>query len=96
MLYNGKKRWTAPIELNILIDKTISEQYIPHFRYFKIVENEFSRDFLKRLNNAVAALFYTENCSSEELQQAISTIIALLKAEKPAEATLFINWFKYM
>jgi predicted transposase/invertase (TIGR01784 family) len=96
MLYNGEKKWTAPEELSILIENSIPEKYIPKFRYFKIAENEFSKDFLKNMENAVAALFYTENLSEDELQTEIDSIIELIKTEKPDEIKLFINWFKYM
>ncbi len=96
MLYNGEKRWTASEELNKLIESSIPDQYIPHFKYFKIAENEFSKDFLKKMKNSVAALFYTENCSGEELKKEIETVVGLIKSEKPAEITLFINWFKHM
>lgn len=96
MLYNGEKKWTAPEELNILIKSSIPDKYIPHFKYFKIAENEFSKDFLKKMKNSVAALFFTENCSNEELNKEIETVVRLLKTEKSAEITLFINWFKHM
>ncbi len=96
MLYNGEKNWTAPEEFYTLIENSIPEKYIPKFRYFKIAENEFSKDFLKSLKNSVAALFYTENLSEEELQTEIDSITELLKTEKPDELKLFINWFKYM
>jgi predicted transposase/invertase (TIGR01784 family) len=96
MLYNGEKRWTAHEEFNNLIESSIPDRYIPHFRYYKIAENEFSKEFLKKMKNSVSALFYTENCSGEELQKEIDTVVELLKTEKPEEITLFINWFKYM
>ncbi len=32
----------------------------------------------------------------EELKKEIETVVRLLKTEKPAELTLFINWFKHM
>ncbi len=96
MLYNGEKKWTAPEELNKLIESSIPDRYIPHFKYYKIAENEFGKEFLKKMKNSVAALFYTENCSGEELQKEIDTVVELLKTEKPDEITLFINWFKYM
>jgi predicted transposase/invertase (TIGR01784 family) len=96
MLYNGEKRWTAPEELCKLIETSIPERYIPQFRYYRIAENEFSKEFLKDLNNTAAALFYTENCSEEELRRDIDTIAAMLKKERPDEITLFVNWFKYM
>jgi predicted transposase/invertase (TIGR01784 family) len=96
MLYNGEKKWTAPEELCILIEDTIPGKYLPKFRYFKISENEFSKDFLKNLKNSVAALFYTENFSGDELQVEINSIVELIKKERPDEIKLFINWFKYM
>ncbi len=96
MLYNGEKKRTAPEELCILIESSIPEKYIPEFRYFKIAENEFSKDFLKSLKNSVAALFYTENLSEDGLQKEIEIIIELLKKERPDEVKLFINWFKYI
>lgn len=96
MLYNGEKRWTAPEDISILIQNSISEKYIPGFSYYKIAENEFSKEFLKSLNNSVGALFYTENCSEKELQHEIDTIVDLFRTEKPEEIALFVNWFKYM
>lgn len=96
MLYNGEKRWTAPEELSNLIENSIPEKYIPRFRYYKIAENEFTKNFLKSIKNVVGALFYTENCSGEELQHEIDIIVELLKTEKPDEISLFIKWFKHM
>ncbi len=96
MLYNGEKRWTAPAGLDRLIEKSIPLQYIPNFSYYKIAENEFDREFLKTLNNAVAALFYTENCDGKEMKQEIDNIVRLLRYEKGDEITAFSHWFKYM
>jgi predicted transposase/invertase (TIGR01784 family) len=45
MLYNGEKKWTAPEELSNLIENSIPGRYIPHFMYYKIAENEFSKIF---------------------------------------------------
>jgi predicted transposase/invertase (TIGR01784 family) len=90
MLYNGEKKWTAPEELSILIENSIPEKYIPKFSYYKIAENEFSKDFLKSLKNAVAALFYSENCSGSELQHEIDSIVDLIKTERPDEIKFFI------
>ena len=95
MLYNGEKRWTAPKDLDNLIEDSIPGQYIPHFRYYKIAENEFDREFLMKLNNAVAALFYSENCQGKELQHKISIIVELIRGEKPEEFKMFTNWLTY-
>lgn len=96
MLYNGEKKWTAPEELNKLIEKSIPLKYIPDFRYYKIAENEFSKDFLFKIKNSVSALFYTENSVKEDLISEIRILVNLLRSEKPEELSFFINWFKYM
>lgn len=96
MLYNGEKKWTAHEELNNLIEGSIPGQYIPSFRYYRIAENEFDREFLMKLNNAVAALFYTENCQGRDLQYKIDDIAALIHNERPEELSGFTNWFRYM
>ncbi|HNX24418.1 MAG TPA: Rpn family recombination-promoting nuclease/putative transposase, partial [Spirochaetota bacterium] len=96
MLYNGEKRWTVPEELNKLIEKSIPEKYIPDFRYYKIAENEFNKDFLRKIKNSVSALFYAENSSGDELTKEFKILTGLLKAERPQELSLFVKWFKYM
>jgi len=96
MLYNGEKRWTAPAELNKLIEKSVPEKYIPDFSYYKIAENEFSRDFLIKIKSSVSALFYTENLSGDDLEKEFKILTGLLKAERPEELSLFVTWFKYM
>ncbi len=96
MLYNGEKRWTVPEELNKLIEKSIPEKYIPDFRYYKIAENEFNKDFLRKIKSSVSALFYAENSSGDELTKEFKILTGLLKAERPQELSLFVKWFKYM
>ncbi len=66
------------------------------FRAFNIAELYEYLVKKKKLNNSVAALFYTENCNTAKLQDEIETIVELLKSEKPKEISLFIAWFKYM
>lgn len=95
MLYNGEKRWTAPVEVNKLIEHTIPERYMPSFSYYKIAENEFSREFLEGIKNSVSALFYVENSSEEDIRKEFDVLTEQLRSEKPAELALFINWFRY-
>lgn len=54
LLYNGDERWIAPENLADLIDQRISLDFIPRFRYFKIAENEFSRERLLSLKNLIS------------------------------------------
>lgn len=98
MLYNGERKWTAPQQIADLIEQTIPVQYIPHFSYFKLAENEFDREYLCSLKNAVAALFYVETMSKDQIADSIDTIFTLMKKEQPEithSITLFIrNYFK--
>jgi len=51
MLYSGNEKWTAPDNLQELIDIPYKSMktFIPSFKYFKIIENEFSIKSLKKL-----------------------------------------------
>ena len=45
VLYNGDRRWRAPVEIAELIEQTPSlGKYALRFKYFKIAENDFSRE----------------------------------------------------
>ncbi len=62
--------------------------------YYKIAENEFSRDFLTGIKNSVSALFYIENLSNDELEKEIDTIAELVKKKRPEEVSLLMNWLR--
>ncbi len=66
VLYNGKPRWHAPIELSDLIAKLPSglEQYVPSLRYLLLDEGAYDRETLLPLKNLVAAIFRLENATS--------------------------------
>jgi len=94
LLYNGDKKWTAPVDLGTLIDGNIPVEYIPAFRYHKIAENEFSKEMLLQVKNMVSALFYVENSIPEVLLKEIDTVAEMIKNEKPDEITIFTNWLR--
>jgi len=94
MLYNGDARWTAPEKLSDLIDKSISSEYIPEFRYYKISENELSKETLVKIKNFVSALFFAENSSRENLVEDLTVIRDMLRKENPETIDLFKNWLK--
>ena len=97
MLYNGDKKWTAPLHIEELIDKNIPAEYVPNFQYFKIAENEFDREYLEKIKNAVSALFYVENLNKNEILENIGIIFSIMDKEEPElikNITLFIrNYF---
>jgi predicted transposase/invertase (TIGR01784 family) len=92
LLYNGNARWTAPENLADLIDRRISLDYIPQFRYFKIAENEFSKERLLSLKNMIGALFLVETTNREELVPMLSEIVKILEQEQPEVYRAFIQW----
>ncbi|PKL15485.1 MAG: hypothetical protein CVV49_21170 [Spirochaetae bacterium HGW-Spirochaetae-5] len=95
MLYNGEKKWTAPVEFGNLVDKCIPEVYIPDFKYYKIAENEFSRETLSGIKNILSAVFYLENSDMKDITNEIKNIVNLIEREKPQELRLFRKWIKH-
>lgn len=93
LLYNGDGRWTAETRFENLIDETIPWQYIPHFEYFKVLENEFSPDVLLQINNVLATVFYIENTGIEVLSKEVKKLYTMIKDEKIEVIALFISWF---
>lgn len=83
LLYNGERKWTAPVDISDLIDISFPSlrPYILHFRYYKIAENEFSDDSLKKINNLVARLFLIEQGNMEDLVDIISDTVKILAKE---------------
>jgi len=94
LLYNGDRKWTAPVELSTLIADDIPGKYIPSFSYYKIAENEFSKDTLLQIQNVVSALFYVENSVPEELAKEIDNLYDMVKNEKPDEIAVLTNWLR--
>ena len=92
VLYNGDRKWNAPISLKELVEPPLPGNYVPEFYYYKIAENEFSKRELVSIRNAVSALFWVENSSIEEIRRNVSTILDLLRDEGAREIELFANW----
>ncbi len=92
LLYNGDERWTAPENLADLIDQRISLDFIPQFRYFKIAENEFTKDRLLSLKNLIGALFLVETTDPQALVPLVTQIVDILKAEQPEVVKAFVSW----
>lgn len=96
MLYNGDDRWTAPENVKDLIEESISSAYIPDFKYYKIAENEVSKETLLKIKNFVSALFYMENSTPDTVTEDIEEIVGMLNKDHPEEMELFKNWLKYI
>ena len=93
MLYNGDRKWTAPKSLAELIESSgIDARYIPQFSYYSIEENDFSENTLLAMKNAVGAIFYAERSNERDFAKHVSTVVRLIKDEKPQIITAIERW----
>lgn len=78
VLYNGRRRWTAPTELTDLIEPGPSglDAYRPRLRYLLIEESAYADAELATMRNLAAALFRLENSRGPEtVQQVLTTLV---------------------
>ena len=58
MLYNGDINWTSKVSISELIENNaLLGDYGINFKYFKIIEKEYTKDFLIKTKNLVSNLF---------------------------------------
>jgi len=89
--------WNAPDKLSDLIDaRRISlKPYIPEFKYYKILENEFSAKSLRELDSLSADLFQLENATELNINKTVLKFISILEKELDSELKRdFIIWLK--
>ena len=82
VLYNGKPRWRAPLDINDLIVpvKGGLECFQPHFSYLLIDEGVYIDSDLAELHNLTAALFRLEKSRDiETARKVIANLIAWLQ-----------------
>lgn len=96
VLYNGKHRWQAPVQLSQLIHAAPPglEQYIPQSSYLLLDEGCFNNEDLGSLKNLVAALFRLENSrTDQDILNVVSNLIDWLKSpEKTSLRRAFTVW----
>jgi len=81
--YNGTEEWRVPENIADLIDHVIPDDYIPHFRYFKIIERDIPDETLFRLDNLVAAVIYLEKQrKADQLEEAVSRVVDMVRNEE--------------
>ncbi len=97
LLYNGERRWKAPLELDKLIQPAPAglEKYRPQISYLLLDEGRFDKTELSGLNNLVAALFQLENSRTElDIQEVLRHLLDWLKsAEQTGLRRAFTVWF---
>ena len=88
VLYNGRRRWTAPTELAELIEPGPSglDAYRPRLRYLLIDESAYADADLATMRNLAAALFRLENSPGPDtVQQVLTALIEWLTEPEQAE-----------
>lgn len=93
LLYSGNKPWPAPLDLTKLVDHAgLLGEYGLQFKYFPIIEQDFSPEMLQRIGNIVSTLFLAETHYDSEL---ITQELKKLRDTAANEQALsvFFNWF---
>ncbi len=92
LIYNGEQKWTAKRNPKDLFEKTIPENFIPDFEYYPIIINEIKKNTLRKIHNAVSAMFYIENNLSNEFSEAVDELVLILKESSSKELESFKIW----
>ena len=94
---NGNGKWTAPDNIKDLIQPcSLFSQFYPDFRYFKIIENEYSEERLKEINNVVSAVFLTENTKKERMHEVADIIGKMLSQESVETIRIMTIWLRQL
>ncbi len=80
VLYNGDRRWTAPLQVSELIESIPGfRRHLPSFEYRVIDEGHLPREQLEPLDSPVAGVFQLEQSSGlEEIRRIIDSLIEVL------------------
>ncbi|MBF0137910.1 MAG: Rpn family recombination-promoting nuclease/putative transposase, partial [Magnetococcales bacterium] len=96
VLYNGKNRWTAPLDMADLVGLYPPglEIYRPHMRYLLIDEHRYLEGDLKTMQNVVAALFRLEKSRTlEDVRQVVHELDSWMKGPQLKELRrTFAHW----
>jgi len=98
VLYNGDRKWNAPVEISDLIHPHFSglDRFRPRLSFLLLDESQFADKELPEYN-LVSALFRLENSQSkEEIDEVLNLLIYWLGSpEKESLMRAFISWFDW-
>ncbi len=98
VLYNGRRRWTAPTDLEALIEPGPAglAAYRPQTRYLLIDESAYADAELASMRNLVAALFRLENSRGPEAVREVLAALAdwLAAPEQEELRHSFLIWLR--
>jgi hypothetical protein len=94
VLYNGDAIWTGPVNGGSLIEPDLG-QHALRYEYFKVAENEYSREALLAMRNIVATLFLAE--AHYDIHLLYEPITRLFEEQPERQAVqVFFNWFRQL
>jgi len=96
VLYNGKRKWSAPTRLSDLIEVEPSlGAYAIDFQYLLLNEKAYSKKQLLTIRNIVSTLFLAEGHYDIALLE--QELLNLYEQELDKQAvSLFLNWFRQL
>jgi predicted transposase YdaD len=98
VLYNGRRRWTAPRDVSTLSEDSPGglTRYKPRLRYALLEERRYTERMLAPLRNLVAALFLLENSREpEEVQRVLEALVAWVRTpEDDSLRRAFAFWLR--
>ena len=96
VLYNGDERWTAPNNIDQLIENEVDlGTYGLHFEHLVIAENAYGKEWLAKVDNIITTLFLAE--AHYDLPMLMEKLLNLYDTEPDRQAVmLFVNWFRQL
>ena len=96
VLYNGKRKWSAPTKISDLIETEPSlGAYAIDFQYLLLNEKAYSKERLLTIRNIVSTLFLAEGYYDIVLLE--QELLNLYEQEADKQAvSLFLNWFRQL
>jgi hypothetical protein len=98
VLYNGSRRWDAPVDVADLVVPMPGglEAYRPRLKYFLLDEGSYADSELAPLRNLAAALFRMENSRTpQDVERVLAALVTWLQApEQTSLRRAFTVWLK--
>lgn len=91
VLYNGKSKWNAPLELKYLYDDTKGE-YLLNYKYILIDVYRYTEEELLSFGNMISSAFYLDTASKSNMEYRLNKLGERLKKSRDSEIEQFVNW----
>lgn len=91
VLYNGKSRWNAPLELKALYGNT-TEDYLLNYRYILIDIYRYKAEELLNFGNIISSAFYLDTATKEDMEYRLNKLGENLKNSDRKLIKEFVNW----